>query len=48
MSTKFVDFYIYCQKCKHKNVIESEDPCHECLNEPVREDSRKPIKYEEK
>lgn len=45
---KFVDFEKYCPKCKSKDVAESEDPCFECLKEPVNVDSHKPVRFEEK
>ena len=28
-------------------VKDTEDPCDECLNQPVNEDSRRPINYKE-
>lgn len=37
----------YCSTCKHKNVPEADDPCDECLTEPVNLYSHKPVKYEE-
>lgn len=43
-----VKFNEYCNTCKHKNVPQEKDPCHECLANPGNEDSRKPIKWEEK
>lgn len=46
--TKFVDFELYCNKCKHKELKEYEEPCHRCLNEPVNTYSEKPVCYEEK
>lgn len=45
---KIVDFDKYCKMCKHKDLEESEYPCHDCLNNPTNEHSRKPIKFEEK
>lgn len=45
---KFVHFDHYCPMCEHKNVKESEDPCDECLNEPVNQYSHKPVRYEKK
>lgn len=45
---KFVDYKKYCETCKHKDVDEVKDPCHECLSEPVNIHSQKPVKYEEK
>ena len=44
---KLVDFHLYCDKCKHKKLEASEEPCNECLGEPANEDSHKPIKFEE-
>lgn len=46
-SFKFVEFGEYCKNCKHWEKIEAEDPCFECLENPVNLDSRKPTKYEE-
>lgn len=46
--TKIVDFNKYCRKCKHRDKHESEDPCWDCLDQPVNEDSHKPIYFEEK
>lgn len=44
---KIVDFS-WCNKCKYKNIEDTEDPCYECLNEPVNIDSRKPVYFEDK
>ncbi len=45
---KEVYFDKYCETCRHEKVEEKEDPCHECLNEPARMNSHKPVKWEEK
>ena len=45
---KEVRFDQYCQKCKHYNKNEDEEPCDECLNNPVNLYSHKPINFEEK
>lgn len=45
---KFVDFSEYCKKCIHKDKEEAEDPCYECLENPVNIGSHKPVKFEEK
>ena len=45
---KFVNFRIYCPKCKHYEVAQDEEPCNECLTNPVNVNSIKPVKYEEK
>ena len=34
-STKFVNFAGYCPKCKHWLENEVDDPCNQCLEEPV-------------
>lgn len=44
---KEVYFNQYCSKCKHVAVEEGEDPCHDCLNEPVNQYSHKPVMFEE-
>lgn len=36
-----------CHNCKHINVSMVEEPCNECLDNPAKEDSRKPVKWEE-
>lgn len=46
MAKKLVDYWKYCKTCKHTDIIETEDPCNECLTTPVNEDSHKPINYE--
>ena len=45
-TNKFVEFDKYCPKCKFKDISETEDPCNECLTEPVNEHSHKPVKFE--
>ena len=45
---KIVDFNTYCNKCRHKDVDEAEKPCFDCLAEPARQYSQKPLKFEEK
>lgn len=45
--TKFVWFADYCGRCEHKDTQETEDPCNECLNEPVNINSHKPINFKE-
>lgn len=42
-----VDFNKYCRTCRHLDVDEWKDPCNECLHNPVKEDSRKPVNYTE-
>ena len=45
---KEVYFNQYCKTCKYKNLKESEEPCDECLSNPINEYSHKPINYKEK
>lgn len=45
---KEVYFNEYCNTCKHASLSESEDPCYDCLNNPVNTYSHKPVYYEEK
>lgn len=44
---KIVEFELYCPKCKHYDSSDADDPCDYCLSVPARENSRRPIKYEE-
>lgn len=48
---KIVEFDKYCKTCKFCDLIEDEngampEPCNECLNNPVHEYSKKPVKYQ--
>lgn len=45
---KEVDFNKYCKTCMHFDKMEEEEPCYECLGEPARVDSHKPLKWEKK
>lgn len=45
---KEVRFDLYCESCKYKELKDTEDPCHDCLDEPINLHSHKPVKYEEK
>lgn len=45
---KIVDFEKYCKTCKNKDLKETEEHCSSCLEEPVNQNSHKPVKYEEK
>jgi len=48
MADKIVEFWVWCKRCKHNAVPETEDPCNECLADSVNEDSHKPTRWEEK
>lgn len=45
MAEKFVEFDEYCDICKYKDVKGYEDPCNECLDNPVNEDSHRPVNF---
>lgn len=45
---KIVDYYTWCQKCKHQNLDETKEPCNECLSYPTNLNSTKPIKFTSK
>ena len=45
---KEVYFDQYCHTCIHFDKPSCEDPCDECLSEPVNVYSHKPTKYVEK
>lgn len=45
---KEVKFDEYCKDCKYEKKKEDEDPCYDCLGEPVNLYSHKPVKWEEK
>ena len=44
---KIIDFDKFCKTCKHRDVIEYEDPCNECLDCPARLNSQRPLNYKE-
>ena len=43
-----VRYDLYCPKCKNFKVLETDEPCNECLTECAREGTVKPVKFEEK
>lgn len=45
---KEVYFDQYCKTCKYEKRPEKDEPCNECLDNPVNLYSNKPIKYEQK
>ena len=50
MEYRFKEVYFdnFCALCKHKDNKESEPPCDDCLNEPVNENSHRPLYFEKK
>ena len=42
-----VEYEKYCPKCKHKTVDPIREPCNTCLDESIRDNSKRPLKFEE-
>ena len=42
-----VRFDIYCKNCLYRDKNEEDDPCDECLENPVNAYSHKPVYYKE-
>ena len=45
MSVHIVEFEEWCNKCKFGKQGEEEHPCYLCLDEPVNDDSKKPVYF---
>lgn len=45
---RMVEYFKYCPTCKHKDLNGWEDPCNDCLDNPVNVGTDKPVKYEKK
>lgn len=45
---KIVEFHNSCDICEYKDRSEQDDPCFECLDNPVNVYSRRPVKFKEK
>lgn len=45
MAQKIVEFWEYCCQCKYSPLKQDQDPCNECLTNPVNEDSKKPVNF---
>lgn len=45
---KEVFFDRYCGTCRYEKMLETDDPCDECLINPVNLYSHKPINWKEK
>lgn len=41
-----VEYWNYCDTCKYKDLDDTQEPCNECLGNPITENTSKPIKYE--
>jgi hypothetical protein len=48
MDYKEVYFYQYCKECKYEKTPEADEPCAECLSNPVNVNSHEPVMFEEK
>ncbi len=44
---KEVFYNVYCHKCAHWNADAASDVCNDCLNEPGRDYSHKPLNFKE-
>ena len=47
MADKIVEFDNWCYKCKYFKTKETEEPCTDCLDEPVNDDSHRPVYWKE-
>lgn len=45
---KAVRYDLYCGSCKYEKRQENQLPCCDCLDEPLKEYSEIPVKYEAK
>lgn len=45
---KEVYFDQYCKTCKHEKKAETDEPCDDCLNYPMKPYSHKPMYWEDK
>lgn len=45
---KEVRFDTYCPTCEHCDKEENVDPCNDCLDEAMNNNSEKPVYYKEK
>ena len=44
---KEVRFDTWCRRCVHWDKAESQDPCYDCLDNPVNAYSKKPVYFED-
>ncbi len=45
---KEVNFEKYCPRCIYKDLEETLDPCNDCLDYPMNENTEKPVRFKEK
>lgn len=41
-----VYFGDYCPKCKYEDLEECNEPCNECLDNPINLNTHRPVKFE--
>lgn len=44
---KEVYFHEYCETCAHREVKDVDEPCNECLENPINLYSHKPVNWKE-
>ena len=44
---KEVHFHEYCETCVHSEVKDVDEPCDECLDNPMNLHSHKPVNWKE-
>lgn len=42
---KIVEYHKYCKTCLYRYCPQDEQPCDECLSNPVNQNSKMPVKY---
>lgn len=45
---RIVSFDLYCHKCKYADYHEEEEPCCDCLDVPINDETDRPLYYKEK
>lgn len=45
-NVKLADFHKWCRLCKYHDKAEEDDPCWDCLAQPVNYNTTKPDKFE--
>ena len=43
--THITEYAKWCPNCKYQDKAETDDPCFDCLAEPVKNDGHQPVKY---
>ena len=44
---RMVDFDTYCKICRYCDKDALEDPCYDCLDEPINQFTDRPVNYTE-